>query len=83
MGSRMVTLVLLTAASCGILAAEEDFYVVATECKIVGVSLVDGRLSVIDGDPPIYGCSRKGSKLACSVKYSSGGEPAGDSRQVY
>jgi hypothetical protein len=60
-----------------------DFYILPKECKILLVSLDDGSIRNAAGDPPTYGCIRRGEQIGCSVSYASGGKSEAGSTEIF
>lgn len=83
MWAKSFMLTILVAFALEGAAGEPDFYVVPKECKIVSVSLIDGKLAVMPGDQPTYACSRSGKKFVCTVTYKGDSKPIGDPTQTY
>jgi hypothetical protein len=69
------TMIMLGASQASVAS---DFYILPDECRMLLVTLDDGDMKYAAGDPPSYGCRRRGQELDCVVHYASGGKsPSG------
>ncbi len=63
--------------------AQPDFYVEATECKMLLGYLNDGSLKVLEGDRVAYQCVRRGREVVCNVQFESGGRGSRGDTQTF